>query len=471
MSYYFVSSVVLPVQYYTYSTPILVNGSSDTGNCASGNNQGPVTCSDPSSSVLFDDPGGMPILTGLDGDMWASQLLTIQTTTTFVDIIFDFHDTPDFTTVEGVEVVMFNCPQWEIGAQTIQVLEVQDTLTVAPTSCDSLVRVCLSLSSTTPMTSTLYNLRFHSPNSKVHWIHLAEVTFWGNNLTCPPDIVITEPTTAPPSSPVTSTSQESQPTTENTLITLTPNTALTSIPATGSTTSLHNTLTPNTILTSGTTTEPASGTTTEPNSMNTTVIAVVIVLIVLLLLLVGVVVVVLVLWRCRHQHTAKEEASHTSSQTHTPQAPLVSQDTDQDNTSNVYSSLTARSEKKGAKSHTEIQEYSVLHHGEQPFEKKKSQSVNLTVCDPAGRQEEQSQEYSTLYHGEKPVQGASGTGDTSFYDTIDQKYQVKTKGARGKVGVWGRMGSKFDLTPIVHRVTVHVMCVCVCVWGGGGVVQ
>ena len=35
----------------------------------------------------------------------------------------------------------------------------------------------------------------------------------------------------------------------------------------------------------------------------------------LFLLIVGVVVVVLVLWRCRHQHTAKEEASHTSSQT------------------------------------------------------------------------------------------------------------------------------------------------------------
>ena len=29
------------------------------------------------------------------------------------------------------------------------------------------------------------------------------------------------------------------------------------------------------------------------------------------------------------------------------------------------------------------------------------------------------------------------TGDTSFYDTIDQKYQVQTQGARGKVGVWG----------------------------------
>ena len=257
VSYHFVSSVVFLWRYYTYSTPASVNGSSDTGNCASGNN--PLTCSDPQSSVLFDDPGGMPILTGLDGDMWASQLLTIQTNVnTLFDITFDF--TVEFTLIVKrveLEVVMFNCPQWEIGAQIIQVIDVQDTLTVAPTSCDSLVRVCLSLSSTT----TRYTLRFHSPGSIVYWLHLAEVTFWGNNLTCPPDIVITEPTTPPHTSPITSASQESEPTTENTLITLTPNTVLT------------------------------SGTAMDLRSMDTTVITVVIVLI--LLLLVGVVVVVI----------------------------------------------------------------------------------------------------------------------------------------------------------------------------------
>ena len=208
---------------------------------------------------------------------------------------------------------MFNCPQWGIGAQTIQVVDVQDSLTVSPTSCDSLVSVCFSLSST-----TRYTIRFHSPRSMVYRVHLAEVTFWNDTLTCPSDIV-TEPTTPPPTSLITSASQESQPTTENTL----------------------------------------------PRSTETTVIAVVIV-VVLLLVLVGVVVVVLMLWRCRHQHTAKEEASHTSSQTHTPQA---SQDTDQDNPSSVYSSLTAQSDKKGVKLHTQVQKYSVFHHGEQAPEK------------------------------------------------------------------------------------------------------
>ena len=176
-------------------------------------------------------------------------------------------------------------------------------------------------------------------------------------------------------------------------------------------------------------------------------VTVVIVLFFLLLLLVGVVVVVLVLWRCRHQHTTKEEASHTSSQTHTHPVVSLCEETGQvqhvsehqvTDPSNAYSSLTDQSGKEGAKSHkgnTEIQEYAVLHPGEQPLRKKSSgkKEVNLAVRDPAGHQEEQSQEYSTLYHGEKPIQSASGKGDTSFYDTVEQKHLVKTKHGKGKI--------------------------------------
>ena len=338
----------------------------------------------------------MPILTGLDGDMWASQLLTLQTTAaaSSTDITFDLRS-PTFSRVERIEVVMFNCPQWGVGVQTIQVFvqnSIELTFDVAPiTSCDSLVRVCLPYRIRTSIPN--FALRFLlSPDSD--WVYLAEVTFWGNNSTCPPDIVITLPPTPPPTSLITGTSQELEPTTENTL----------------------------------------------PRSVDTTVIAVVIVLIVLLLL-VGVVVVVLVLWRCRHQHTAKEEASHTSSQTHTHPVVSLCEETGQvqyvseqqvTDPSNAYSSLTDQSGKEGAKSRkgTEIQEYAVLHPGEQPLQKESSgkKEVNLAVHNPAGHQE-----YSTLYHGEKPVQGASETGDTCFYDSIEQKHQVTTKHAKGKI--------------------------------------
>ena len=265
-----------------------MNGSSVTGNCAnvSSSTSGTLTCADPTSSVLFDDPRGMPVLTGLDGEMmWASQLLTIQTTAPSTDITVDL-GTPTFTRVERVEVVMFQCPQWGIGAQFIQVVEVASlTTNIVPniTSCDSLVRFCLPYRTTLPV----FTLRF-SLSTGSDWIQLAEVTIWGNNPTCPPDIVIT----APPTIPTTISPPPNPPLIINT----------TSVPTSEETTSLLST-------TKDITPSPAS--TLLP-----------LVFLLLLLMLVGVVVVVLVLWRCRHQHTAKEEASHTSSQTHTH--PVVS---------------------------------------------------------------------------------------------------------------------------------------------------
>ena len=106
-----------------------------------------LTCADTTSSVLFDDPRGMPILTGLDGDMWASQLLTIQTTASSTDTIFDLR-TPTFSRVERVEVVMFNCVQWGARVHKVQLIELTTpALTVhidsTITSCNSMVRLCL----------------------------------------------------------------------------------------------------------------------------------------------------------------------------------------------------------------------------------------------------------------------------------------------------------------------------------------
>ena len=87
-----------------------VNGSSENGNCS----LILTTCNDPSTSFLQD--GSIPTLTGLDGDMWASQLLTMNNTT---DITFDFQATPGYVGVARVEVVMFNCPEWGISVDEI----------------------------------------------------------------------------------------------------------------------------------------------------------------------------------------------------------------------------------------------------------------------------------------------------------------------------------------------------------------
>ena len=183
-----------------------MNGSSATGNCSSVTIgvSGPsrYRCDAPASSVLFD--GNIPTLTGLNGDMWASQLLTLQTTNQG-DIIFEFTATPGFIWVARVELVMFNCPEWGISVQTVRLLtssslsvprsEVRTLTVPAITSCDSLVRICIPQNILQPVLA----LQFTPPTGST-WTHLAEVTFYGSG-SCPPDTVITTPppdTTTPP---------------------------------------------------------------------------------------------------------------------------------------------------------------------------------------------------------------------------------------------------------------------------------
>ena len=190
-----------------------VNRSSNTGRCSniitSTTRQ---TCLTPNSSVLFD--GNVPTLTGLDGDMWASRLLIINTTANTAEITFDFTNTLDYTGVGRVEVVMFNCPEWGISVIAISLFSATSTssgsrtilTSIFPTttSCDSLVRVCISgtVNSLKPVLTLVF-----TPSSTSNWVHLAEVTFYASSSTCQPDIIITlppttlSPTTPPPTTP------------------------------------------------------------------------------------------------------------------------------------------------------------------------------------------------------------------------------------------------------------------------------
>ena len=110
-----------------------MSGSSATGHCSSVSRTGTIsTCTNPTSSVLFD--GVIPTLTGLDGDMWASQLLTLQrAASTRPLVLFDFTDTPGYVGLSGrFEVVMFNCPYMGISARTI-IVSTSSSSSVNPT--------------------------------------------------------------------------------------------------------------------------------------------------------------------------------------------------------------------------------------------------------------------------------------------------------------------------------------------------
>ncbi len=170
-----------------------VNGSSEDGNCSL---LATTTCNEPNTSVLQD--GIIPTLTGLDGGMWASQLLTINTDSPTTDITFDFEATPGYVGVRRVEVVMFNCPEWGISVDSIS-LHGSTTIgnilaTISPTiaSCDSLVRVCISREVSS--TRTALTLRFHLTPAST-WVHLAEVSFYGADPTCPPESILNPPPT------------------------------------------------------------------------------------------------------------------------------------------------------------------------------------------------------------------------------------------------------------------------------------
>ena len=357
---------------------------------------------------------GIPTLTGLDGDMWASRLLTIQTTASSIDITFDLR-TPTFTRVDRVEVVMFNCPQWGIGVESVSVralvtdatLISTTTISHDVTSCNSLIKVCLEPRSNTPQLDLQFTF-FRDSN----WVHLAEVTFWVGPSTCSPNAVITAP-----------------------LLFTRPTLPLSTRPVTLNISPLLFTSTSETTITSEAVSEKETSNmittiqiSTEPESSVITVIVItsVTALLFLLLVLVVVVVVVLVVWRCRHQHTAKEEASDTSSQTHTH--PVVSlceetgqvqyvseqQDTDQDS---LYSSIPPQvgQDKK------EVSKDDILHTDEDEMG---GYDVIPFMLKPAEEGETEPVVNSDNYALLKDVCTASPEMETQFdytYATVDKK--------------------------------------------------
>ena len=188
---------VVPALYRFFQTSSIqpVNGSSLTADCSDVTPYiGTFICHSPASSILYD--GAIPTLTGLDGDLWAQELLTIQPLQPGINAIiaFDFDDVPSYAGVSRVEVIMFNCPEWGISVQSISLREASNILqsgttiaTVNPTvtSCDSLVRICIPRSTLQPAAGLKFSV---SPGS--NWVHVAEVTFYSRGSSCPPDIVI-----------------------------------------------------------------------------------------------------------------------------------------------------------------------------------------------------------------------------------------------------------------------------------------
>ena len=172
-------------------------------------------CNAPRSSILFD---GVPTLTGLEGDMWASQLLTLYTSTSFASITFDFTNPTDtigatfYLGVKVIEVVMFNCPAREIGTNSVQVSAqglVKENIVVSK-SCDYLVIGCSTAVSLSPSTQPI-TLSFSKTYPR---LYIAEITFYSSMThQCSPVCPLN--TSVESTSEQTSTSSSNQESTSN----------------------------------------------------------------------------------------------------------------------------------------------------------------------------------------------------------------------------------------------------------------
>ena len=273
--------IVIPSSYITVDAQtVSVSGSSATGHCSSVSSTGVIsTCTDPTSSVLFD--GVIPTLTGLDGDMWASQLLTLQRTTSArALVLFDFTGTPGYVGLSGrLEVVMFNCPDMGISASTIRVStssspSVNPTplkvVNIGITSCDFLVRVCTPIATLQPSITLEFVIGATSD-----MVYLAEMTFYATDGTA-----TTTPNTTTPNATTLNTPPPNTPP---------PNTA-------------------------------APNTTTAMESSITSVIAPVVVVICVVFMIVGIMAAVFIGWKYKTSHRTALGEGH-STHSHPPPVP------------------------------------------------------------------------------------------------------------------------------------------------------
>ena len=382
-----------------------VNGSSDTGHCSSVSSNGVTsTCTDPTMSVLFD--GVIPTLNGLDGDMWASQLLTLYNTGSTIDVAFDL-STSELASLR-VELVMFNCPEMGISVQSISLRDNDGTVIESSsdmnsiTSCDSLVRLCVS---TTAINLLVVTIQFDLDTDS-NWVHLAEVTIYYDSTTCPPDTIITtemntSTNTLPgPSTPTTATSTTLE---------------MTTIPTESDTTPGND------ITTNGTTDED--------------VIIPVVVVICVVFMIVGIMAAVLIQWRYHKHKTSHHTAlgeGHSHAHTHSHSPPVNKfEETGQVCYSSPPEALGPLSPSHDTYSHLQRDtsegrggaqsegEYSVVH---------------MKECKGKG-------EYSVLFHANKPhvlerdKMEAMTTGDSTSHVYAQIDGVKKGKKETGSTGV------------------------------------
>ena len=210
---------------YTLSGAMAVNGSSANGGCPSpcvGVVSGITTCDCGTHSTI-----GEEAITGvlIDGvteigtePVWAAPLFTVRGSTDIVTLGFRL---PASVVLHEVELYLFHCPAWGIGAERIVIhngasfpqfiglLDSRGTviLTSDMQNCASLTRVSIPLQMA--RSTTIYFIEFTNPSGDlIEWVHIAEVSFSDQPITTTVDTdppttrePVPQPTTMVPTTP------------------------------------------------------------------------------------------------------------------------------------------------------------------------------------------------------------------------------------------------------------------------------
>ena len=206
---------------YTLSGVMAVNGSNATGDCptecvvlSSGINT--CDCTDSilsdeaiTASVLID--GVVPTIdtserNSADEFVWAAPLLTVRASTGSVILGFRFQTR---VVLCEVELYVFHCPAWGIGAEDITIHNGASFPQFIPGQFPSIGRVivtsdmqdCTSLTRVSipfqmAMSTSSYYIEINNVSGTIEWVHIAEVRF---SVHC--DLTTTDPVTEPTTSP------------------------------------------------------------------------------------------------------------------------------------------------------------------------------------------------------------------------------------------------------------------------------
>ena len=168
------------------------NGSSfDMGCSLIVERDGMIVCDCNSQSYLVD--GVSPDIDTSIYD-WASQLVTVRRNEGTAEILLDYvlltfgFDTA--VSLTGMEIDLFHCPDWGIGAPVITVslnkeydltfsTDLQPLRSVVPSEsrCDSLSR--FTISETTDIHYHVVHILITFPDSNIDWVYVGEVRFLG----------------------------------------------------------------------------------------------------------------------------------------------------------------------------------------------------------------------------------------------------------------------------------------------------